>query len=223
MTVFLGVMFPVFAITWIVFHETPYWENLDPFMMVMGLLSTVVGYGIWRVRPWAAYSYMTMSCFILGTLLYQFLIAPNLEDGLVFFGVATFIISSCVGVHRHIKAPYFNPNFHWGRRDVRHRVNTEVSFEVDKKSCKGGLIDISRNGCFADLETTLEVGQKIDLGIRALDSYVNVQAQIVRAGQNPKGYGFMFSGLNQEMRKNLDGLIEKLVYAKPSESLKKAL
>jgi hypothetical protein len=223
MTIFLGIMFPVLAIIWIVFHETPYWENLDPFAMVMGLLSTIIGYGIWKVRPWASYSYIAISVFILGALLFQFQIAPNLEDGLVLFGVSTFVIGSCVAVQRHIRAPYFNPNFQWGRRDARHRVNLDVTFEVDKKACRGGLIDISRNGCFVDLETPLEVGQKIELVIHVFDLHLNMMAQIVRAGQNPKGYGLMFFGVTPEARKNIDSLIAKIQHSGSTDIQKKAI
>jgi hypothetical protein len=223
MTIFLGIMFPIFAITWLVFHETPYWENLDPFAIVMGLLSTVIGYGIWKVRPWAAYSYMTLSCFILGTLLFQFLIAPNLEEGLVLFGIATFIIGSCVAVQGHIRAPYFNPNFQWGRRDVRYRMNVDVTFEVNKKACRGGLIDISRNGCFVDLDIPVEVGQKIEFVMHIFEFHLNMQAQIVRSGQNPKGFGIMFFGTTREVRKDIDSLIAKIMHAPPSEKVKRAI
>ncbi len=209
MTIFLGVMAPVFTILWMVFHETPYWESLDPFIAVMGLLSTIIGYGLWKVKPWGLYAYFTMSTFILAVLLYQFVLAPNLEDGLVFFGVATFIFGSCVAVQKHINAPYFNPNFHWSRRDVRHHVGVDATFEIDHKLCRGNLLDISRNGCFADFETIHQLGQKFDLGIRVFNVDLKVKAQVVRSCEKPKGFGIMFFGITKEQRSQIESIISQ--------------
>ena len=222
MTLFLGVMLPILAILWTVFHETPYWENFDPFAAVMGLLGTIIGYGLWKVKPWALYAYYVMSCFIVGALVMQFAVAPNLEDGLVLFGVAIFIIGSCLVVQKHIHSPYFNPRFQWGRRDTRHRVNAEVTFEIDQKLCRGWLIDISRNGCFVDLETHYQVGQKILLGIEVFNVNFKVNAQIVRSCDNPKGFGIMFFGVTKDLRKKIDSIIAEVLLTSASESYKKA-
>jgi hypothetical protein len=210
---FLGVIVPAMAIVWLTVNGADSLDSLDSFdpaVFALGLLSTVIGYGIWKVRPWGYYSFLASAGFVIICLFYQFSEMPTMVDFLVFVCFAVFMGISSFFLQAHIHASYFNPNTAWGRRDPRFQVEVNIHFEVNGQSCIGGLYDISAGGCFAALDTKLKAGEVFDLRMSLQDHDLLVPVKVVRVGDDPKGYGLMFTSLNRDRRRIVQNIINYL-------------
>ncbi len=206
---FLGVVVPALAIIWLTLNGSDGldMDSFDPAVVALGLLSTVVGYGIWKVRPWGYYSFLASAGFATICLFYQFSEMPTMIDFLIFvcfavtMGIASFFLQA------HIHASYFNPNTAWGRRDPRFQVEVNIQFEVNGQSCIGGLYDISAGGCFTALDTDLKVGEVFNLRMILQGHDLLLPVKVVRVGEDPKGYGLMFTSLNRDQRRLIQNVI----------------
>lgn len=206
----LGVFVPAMVIVWLSAYGSDSLEGFDPAVFALGLLSSVIGYGIWKLRPWGYYSYLASAGFVIICLFYQFSEAPTMVDFLIFVCFAVFMGISSFFLQAHVHASYFNPNVAWGRRDPRFQVEVNIQFEVNGEACIGGLYDISQGGCFAALDTNLRAGDTLELRMRLQDHDLLVPAKVVRVGEEPKGYGLMFYSVTRERRRVIQNIVSYL-------------
>lgn len=216
MSVLLGITGPLTLLLWFLNHSSDYltaWRQIDPFITALSVMSTIVAFGVWKVRPWGYYSYLVTACCSLLYLLYEYVMAANLENYLPLIFATSFAIGTCLFLQRHVTAPYFNPRLRWWERDPRYRVHLGVKFQIDRQTRSGGLLDISRGGCFAELDAKLIVGEEIEMRMQMIKFDFTTRAKVIWCSTDPKGYGLMFMGITKRHRREIDGIIAYLIEA----------
>jgi hypothetical protein len=187
------------------FHFDVFSFNLS-WMMILSL-GFVVGFGVWKVQPWGYWGYLVFSSLVLVEKGYEYI---HHEDQAYFF--TTLILS--VGfsalsflLQKHMSSPYFNPRMKWWSRDPRYRVELDARFQVNNQKQKGNLLDISKGGCFAQLEIILFPGDVIDLKVDLAEHGLITQAKVIWRSSRPNGYGLMFYNLSSRQKKDVEKLI----------------
>ena len=104
------------------------------------------------------------------------------------------------------------------RRHTRYAVqgDAEVLVADGSQIFRGSILDISLSGCFIATQARLRVivGTPVDMVFRANGVMLRTPAT-VRAVRPGNGAGFLFDGLSERMRAELQLLIEALDLAKP--------
>jgi hypothetical protein len=104
------------------------------------------------------------------------------------------------------------------RQHPRYVVDgdAEVLLADGSQIFRGRILDISLSGCFIATQARLRaaVGTPVDMVFRANGVMLRTAAT-VRAVRPGKGAGFLFDGLSERMRVELQSLIEALDLAKP--------
>jgi hypothetical protein len=186
-------------------------QHADPIIVGFCAASSIVAIGIWRVRVWGYFSFLALSFLTLSYLMFQFV--SNMESNLYInmLVCALFSAGAAFFLQKHVSAPYFNPKLRWWDRDPRFRVHVGAKFQIDRQTRKGSLLDISKGGCFAELDTKLIVGEEIEIRITLMKFDFTTKAKVSWACENPKGYGLLFLGLTRRHRKELDQIIQYLI------------
>ncbi len=214
MSILLGLAGPSMAAFWLsqnLSQITTAWKSINPFFVGFGLCALVAAYGIWKVRPWGYFTYLFLSCASLAYLLFQYVMAADLENYNPLLSASLLALGTCILLQKHISAPYFNPNLRWWERDPRYRVQLGAKFQIDRQTRKGNMLDISRNGCFTELDTKLIVGEEIELRIQLLKFDFTTRAEVIWHSDDPKGYGLRFLGMTRRHRLEIDKIIAYLV------------
>lgn len=214
LSIFLGLLGPLWAVYWTYqnFSEiSTAWKNINPFIVSICILSFVVAHGIWKVRTWGYFSYLFLACLSLSYLMYEYMVNTDPENYLFLLCAAAFATGTCILLQRHVSAPYFNPRLRWWERDPRYRVQVSAKFHIDRQTRQGNLLDISRGGCFAELEAKLIVGEEIEMRMQMLKFDFTTRAKVIWNSHDPKGYGLMFIGMTRRHRKEIDRILAYLV------------
>jgi len=205
---------PVIGAYWLSEHWIGPWEtwaNLNPIVSGLCIFCMCIGYGIWKVRMWAYYGFLLLSAGVLSYLVWDFVHTTNESYYINLMVCATFAISCALFLNHHISAPYFNPRLRWWERDLRYRVNLGVKFQIDRQTRKGQLLDISRSGCFAEIESPLIVGEEVEMKLSLQKFEFTTKAMVIWSCDDPKGYGLMFIGMTRRQKKEVDAILEYLI------------
>lgn len=216
MSTLLGLSGPLALAYWFSMHSEDFktaWRQIDPIIVGLFALSTFVSYGVWKVRSWGYYTYLSTACLSLIYLLYDFAMAGNLDNYMPLALSTSFAIGTCILLQKHVSAPYFNPRLRWWERDPRYRVHLGVKFQIDRQTRGGSLLDISKSGCFAELDAKLIVGEEIEMRMQMIKFDFTTRAKVIWCSSDPKGYGLMFIGITQRHRREIDGIIAYLIEA----------
>ena len=177
-------------------------------------LFPVTGVGIYMVRRWGWYLFVSFSVTLIVYNVYVYSINPNyeLETVLLFIGVVTFM--SAFFLRKHVYAPYFNPRLRWWESAARFRVGLETQILTDQGAQTCTTVDISETGCFLSTPVVLDEGSLVLLKIHCSEAELDCLGKIVRKSterEQVHGYGIMFQGLSKETRKTLRLLIFSLL------------
>ncbi len=216
MATLLGLFAPTLLGLWIHNHLYDFntaWKDIDPWVLGIALLSIAVSIGIWKVQPWGYFSYLVLSCIALGYLFYQYLAASDLDNYWPLTLATAFALGTCIILQRHVTAPYFNPRLRWWERDPRYRVHLGVKYQIDRQTRTGNLLDISRGGCFTELDAKLIVGEEIEMRVQLLKFDFTTRAKVIWHSADPKGYGLMFIGMTRRHQREIDRIIAYLIEA----------
>jgi len=214
LALFFLLVTPVTAVLWLIKHDGNYFlamKHLDPVMGVFCIASLIVSIGVWRVRLWGYFAFLAMSVATLCYMMFQYV--SNMEIDLSVNMLICSLFSAGAGffLQKHVSAPYFNPKLRWWDRNPRYRVQVGAKFQIDRLSRKGTLLDISKSGCFAELDTKLIVGEEIEIRITLLTYDFITKAQVIWSCKDPKGYGLLFMGMTRRHRNELNNIINYLI------------
>jgi hypothetical protein len=178
-------------------------------------LFPLVAAGIFMVRPWGWYLFLTFSVALIAyNLIVHFYLNPNYGFPTVLVFIVIISAVSALFLRRHVQAPYFNPRLRWWEVASRFRVNLQARLSTNHHGplCVQ-LLDISTTGCFVDYHGPLQVGESAWLLIRCAHSEISCLGTLVRQavdGTGIIGYGIMFQAMSPEIRQRLEGLMASL-------------
>lgn len=185
--------------------------SLDPIHFVFALLTVPVAIGIFMVRPWGYFLYLSYSVSLVAYFLYEYFVSPLLYNyGLLLMAVVILGAISLL-IQQHVTAPYFSPRLRWWERDSRYRVNLQADFIIDGDSRKAQLLDLSLSGCYAILDTRVSAGDVVNVEVRLMDYKVKTLARVIWENKDhPGAYGVMFTDLDRQTKKDLRQVIQYL-------------
>lgn len=176
-------------------------------------LFPITGFGIYMVKRWGWYLFISFSAVLVAYNIYVYSINPNydLETVLLFILVVT--LMSAFFLRKHVYAPYFNPRLRWWESAARYRVSLETQILTDQGAHTCTTVDISETGCFLSTRAVLQEGSLVMLKLHCRGAEISCLGKVVRrSGEREKvhGYGIMFQGLPKETRRMLRLLIFSL-------------
>lgn len=188
---------------WTTFVETtnPVWA----FLLVSGV---IVSTGVWAVRPWGYFSFLGYAALVLLYQGWQYFQNPDTSLYMALAITLPAAVAATSFLREHVSAPYFNPKMRWWERDPRFRVNMGARFQVNSQRQKGSLLDLSRGGCFAELETILFPGDLIELRVTVDEVDFLTRAKVIWRSSRPRGYGLMFYNMNARQKREIDQLLD---------------
>ena len=95
------------------------------------------------------------------------------------------------------------------RRDVRYKCNGNAEFHtegIDVRTRAAAVSDISRSGCYVELQATSQVNTSVDMLITVNEIGVRVKG-VVRTSYPLLGMGISFTEISKEAQVQLEELI----------------
>jgi hypothetical protein len=177
-------------------------------------LFPVVAVGIYMVRKWGWYLFISFSGLLIAyNLFVYFFLNPNYAFETILFFILIITGMSAFFLRRHVCAPYFNPRLRWWETAARYRVTLHTDILTEKGALPCETIDISETGCFLECAEPMVEGSSVWVKINCQGAEINVIGKIVRkSGKKDRvgGYGIMFQGMSGETRKTIRQLIFSL-------------
>ena len=167
--------------------------------------------GIYSVRRWGWYLFVTASTLLVGYNLWILFFA-NADCAArlgAFFAVS--VAGLCAVVfHRQVYSPYFNPRLRWWETAARYRVNLAVRLFTEHGEADARMLaDISATGCFIKMGHALKTGIRVWVVIVCAGTELSFIGRVVRKGDE-NGYGVIFGAMTSETRRRLNRLIRAL-------------
>jgi hypothetical protein len=189
------------------------WSRSIGFSKLALILGTwTVAAGIWRVRPWGYFLFLTFSSLLVGIFLHKYATEPIATH---YYGLVALILvigSTAVLVKRHVMAPYFNPKIRWWETSerVRGSLHTEVASSIGTFSAE--VLDLSVTGCFVMTSASLKSGDILFVKFDQFGIRIFVMTKVVRqVDDRHKGYGLMFLDLSREERRLIERMMSFMV------------
>jgi len=176
-------------------------------------LFPVVAFGIYRVRKWGWYLFLSFSALLIFyNLFVYFRLNPNYQLRTVILFILIITAITAVFLRKHVYAPYFNPRLRWWEVASRYRVDLSAKLFTSEGVADCQLLDISSSGCFVNNCGNLKEGDNVWIVIRFSDTEIHCAGKVVRKSQQPQhpGYGIFFQTLPRQTRKKLKRFISTL-------------
>jgi hypothetical protein len=174
----------------------------------------VVAFGIYRVRKWGWFLFITFSALLIAyNLIVYFFLNPNYTPETILLFVMIITVFSAVFLRKHVYAPYFNPRLRWWETASRYRVTLDTVILTNDGMTRCKLLDLSQTGCFVDHSAELQEGKTVLLKMRCKGIDIHCEGKVVRkSGEKERfsGYGVMFQNVPKDTRKKIKHLIRAL-------------
>jgi hypothetical protein len=175
-------------------------------------LFPIVGIGIYMVRKWGWYLFLSFSALLVFYNLFVFIyLNPNYPLAVVIFFILITTAITAFFLRKNVYAPYFNPRLRWWEIAARYRVPLETTLATTKGALNCKTVDISETGCFVEHHEDLPLGSVVMLEFHCNGMEISCMGKIVsrRASEreNCQGYGIMFQAIPSEMKKRIRQLI----------------
>jgi hypothetical protein len=183
-------------------------ETTNPVWGVLLVSGVAVAVGVWTVRPWGYYAFLGFSATVLLYQVWQYFQNPETPFYMALAITLPSVAAATSFLREHVSAPYFNPKMRWWERDPRFRINMGARFQVQAQRQKGSLLDISKGGCFAELDTILFPGDVIELRVTVDEVDFLTRAKVIWRCSHPRGYGLMFYSMTPRQRREVQLLLD---------------
>jgi hypothetical protein len=197
---------------WLDLNKNPLQMSALGFLLftVITVLSLIIAFGVWRVRRWGFYSLLLFG--VLTTILDLYTLKEqNFEwSWWLLLDLAAAGAGLLLILQEDVRKPYFNPQIRWW--ETAERIRTDVPGTVFFKNQKEEILilDVSTTGCFAELDSPLDVGQIIIISIYHLLFKFESEAVVVRKNDTPSGYGIKFENTTGENKKIMKKILKSL-------------
>ncbi|MCB0394703.1 MAG: PilZ domain-containing protein [Bdellovibrionales bacterium] len=174
------------------------------------LAGSVVGYGVFRVRPWGYFAFLGYSSALVLGMSFRHFLNPTTFSYFTVVGFIAGVGAIAAFIQKHFSAPYFNPHLRWWESDPRFQTELNVSLSVDGGSHSATVRDLSRSGCFLSSEARVAPGDVVKIKITLLDYQFSSEARVIRVSEKLDGFGLMFYDLDKENKKTVKAIIKYL-------------
>ncbi len=195
-------------------RRTPLPSTAIELICLFGIGSVLVGYSVWRVRPWGYILLFIFGVGVIGADIAQLIAHPK---SLNVMYLVDFILVGCaffIMARKRFREAYFNPKIRWWETPKRHHANFDGTFEINGKQITAPILDISIGGCFVDLPTDggyqSRESENLKIDIRHNDIEMACEGRIVRRSEAPRGVGIMFLDSSKSHRKQVKAIIRSL-------------
>ncbi len=204
----LGVGYLLYSVGWDLrlFFRTVRWD-----LIAVLLSGSVVGYGVYKVRPWGYFAFLGYSsALVLGGAFRHF------ADPTAFSYISVIALIAGIGaiagfIQKHFSAPYFNPQMRWWETSTRYdTTDINVEIDVDGAEVRGEISDISRTGCFITGPIRVVPGDIVRVRLNLLDYEFSTLCRVVRVSGVFEGYGLMYLDMNAKRKKQIRSIIRYL-------------
>ncbi len=171
----------------------------------------VIAIGLFKVTKWGYSLFIAFSAFLILNNALNYFVSPTYNTNILM--LVQIFLAGLVGLflQKHNSAPYFNPQLKWWERDARYHVNLGARLKVGQNMTDCNILDISKGGCFAQLDKRCILGNTYWLTINLDDIHFNVMGRVMWDSKfNPKGYGLMFVGMQEGELRALRTLMNAL-------------
>lgn len=181
----------------------------SPFFWALSSLAVITGFGLWELRRWSWYLFLSVN----GLILYESMMVWA-QYGQTFHGAVAFMV--CIAlfsgvtfrVAREVRVPYLFPRIRWWESNPRYRLSAPVLLRrKDGSVLEAEILDISVGGCFVKLRQDLLQDEPINLNFSLFDLPIACGGAVVwRAAStvtHPKGVGVRFDPLSRMDRRSL--------------------
>jgi hypothetical protein len=195
----------------------------QPAFFVESVFAIVLGYGLYKVRAWAYWLFITYAIYTISINLLKYfkfgiddLIYPSIRFALV----GASLITVFYFIQKHIRAPYFNPRLRWWESLPRFKVE-DMSIDLDNISeqppanLKDEIYDISVGGLFIVSEDLPILGSRYKSNFKLLGEVpIHAEGTVVwvseGVGSKPKGFGYMFTKISKHNKRQIKSYIRSL-------------
>lgn len=178
--------------------------------MIMGFFP-LVAFGVFNVTRSGYFLFLGFSAFLILRNSYLYMLNPAYNIYLVL--LFHLITAGSVGffLQKHIIAPYFNPKLKWWKRDERFPINIAAQARFHDQLLDCSVLDVSLSGCFAKVAKPFKLGDMVWIYLSVGDAKFSAMAKVMWVNtKSPKGFGFMFVGMEPSDKKNIKKLISYL-------------
>lgn len=189
---------------------------LSPSYYVLSAGAMIAGYGLWEMKRWAWYLFITVSVVIVYTNAIVVSDYGTTHHKAVAFVAAALGIGLLVyRVSREVRVPYFLPKIQWWESNPRFKLTLPV--KIHRK--EGGdfpaeILDLSVGGCFIKSKNEFPLDETLTVSFRVFGEEVECPGTIVWRTQStvthPKGMGVKFSSLTRTQRRTLRAITIRL-------------
>lgn len=186
--------------------------SFEKLLPILGLIvaTTVIAYGVWKVRMWGFYSLLLLGVIAVVADLYNWSMGRLNFSLWTVLDLATVAVAIALIVQKKVRQPYLDPSIRWWERAARHSVDIAGTFYVDDKKIDTLILDLSASGCFANCSFEYEPGTVVKVEINFKDLKFTSNAIYIRRSQNPAGIGLKFVDTSREDEKTMKRLLSAI-------------
>lgn len=176
-------------------------------LLAISLLGMGVSLSIFKFKKWSFALFHIFSGATVLTALANLFFTTNQTSFFMFLATIAYGAVGSLILHRYTSSACFNPKEFISRRIP---VKLKAFLNVNENQQAVEVLDISNTGCFLQTELDLKLGDKHQLCIKFEDYSLMACCKIMKESSFPKGYGMMFTGIDQRQYSSSDLAIQAL-------------
>lgn len=189
---------------------------LSPSYYLISVLAIAVGYGLWEVKRWGWYLFITTNFLIAWqNAIFVNQYGTSHHKVLAFAASLVFLIVMTVRVAREIRVPYFFPKIRWWESNPRYKLAVSAKMvRKDGSIVEGQILDLSLGGCFIKLRGELDLHEVLNLAFTVFGAPIEAQGVVVWRTQStvthPKGIGVKFYPFVRAQKRSMRQIHQRL-------------
>jgi Tfp pilus assembly protein PilZ len=197
---------------------------ISPLFYLATVLWIASGVGLRSFRHWSWYTFLSAQGL---AAYFNALILVNYSEsdfkGYTFLIVLAFQFMCVRLVAREVRVPYLFPRIQWWKSESEGIPSLEVEMRVtglnqSEAQLRGAVLDLSGRGCFVKTQSDFNLGDSVEMMIRAYGQEMALEGKIVwnawSTVTHPKGIGIRFFDLERAERRRLRGMVKAFTLEK---------
>ena len=182
------------------------------FVLVM-LVTPIVGVGLVLKRKWGLIAFFVYGIALIAQSVVNYVSRPESFSAPAVIGNIVVICVLLLFIRLELRAPFYRPD--WQIRGRRFKCALPVAWKKagEQASVRSNIVDISTAGCFIASDNPPALGTEVAVSLKDSSGELTIEGQVTwhSAGNRrfPKGFGVMFSALDEVTDKRLLGVIAR--------------
>jgi hypothetical protein len=180
------------------------------FVLVM-LITPIVGVGLVLKRKWGLVGFFVYGLALITQSVVNYILHPAMFSAPMVAGNIVIICILLLFIRLELRAPFYRPD--WQIRGRRFKCTLPIAWkkEPDGDLSRTNTVDISPAGCFIASEALPSLGQDVSVSLKDSSGEFSIKGRVSwhSSGSRrfPKGFGVMFTPLDEVTDKRLLGVI----------------